>query len=113
MALYSFSSSDDENEQVIAGTTSGGVCVNGTLLHVANPNLPFGGVGESGMGSYHGKFGFDTFSHRRGVYTRTTRVDPAMMYPPYTTKKQKLVRQGMSLPDPRDVGAKLRGALRR
>ena len=113
LALYSFSDSDDENEQVIAGTSSGGVCVNGTLLHFSNPNLPFGGVGESGMGSYHGKFGFDTFSHRRGVHTRSTRMDPAMMYPPYTAKKQKLVRKGMLLLDPRDVGAKLRGALRR
>ncbi len=113
LALYTFSDSDDENEQVIAGTSSGGVCVNGTLLHFSNPNLPFGGVGESGMGSYHGKFGFDTFSHRRGVHTRSTRMDPAMMYPPYTAKKQKLVRRGMSMLDPRDVGAKLRGALRR
>ncbi len=112
LALYSFSESDDENDQVIDGTSSGGVCVNGTLLHFSNPNLPFGGVGESGMGSYHGKFGFDTFSHRRGVHARSTRMDPAMMYPPYTTKKQKLVRRGMTMLDPRDVGAKLRGALR-
>ena len=113
LALYTFSESDDENDAVIAGTTSGGVCVNGTLLHFSNPNLPFGGVGESGMGSYHGKFGFDTFSHRRGVHTRSTRMDPSMMYPPYTAKKQKLIRKGMSMLDPRDVGAKLRGALRR
>jgi aldehyde dehydrogenase (NAD+) len=112
LALYSFSDSDQENDQVIEGTSSGGVCVNGTLLHFSNPNLPFGGVGESGMGSYHGKFGFDTFSHRRGVHARSTRIDPAMMYPPYTAKKQKLVRRGMSMLDPRDVGAKLRGALR-
>ncbi len=112
LALYSFSESDAENDQVIEGTSSGGVCVNGTLLHFSNPNLPFGGVGESGMGSYHGKFGFDTFSHRRGVHARSTRLDPAMMYPPYTTKKQKLVRRGMTMLDPRDVGAKLRGALR-
>lgn len=112
LALYSFSDSDEENDQVIEGTTSGGVCVNGTLLHFSNPNLPFGGVGESGMGSYHGKFGFDTFSHRRGVHARSTRLDPALMYPPYTEKKQKLVRRGMSMLDPRDVGAKLRGALR-
>ena len=112
LALYSFSDSDDENDQVIEGTSSGGVCVNGTLLHFSNPNLPFGGVGESGMGSYHGKFGFDTFSHRRGVHARSTRIDPAMMYPPYTQKKQKLVRRGMAMIDPRDMGAKLRGALR-
>ncbi len=113
LALYTFSESDRENDQVIAGATSGGACVNGTLLHISNPNLPFGGVGESGMGAYHGKFGFDTFSHRRGVHTRSTKLDPSMMYPPYTAKKQKLVRKGMTMPDPRDVAAKLRGALRR
>ena len=112
LALYTFSESDGENDQVIDGTTSGGVCVNGTLLHFGNPNLPFGGVGESGMGSYHGRFGFDTFSHLRGVHARSTRIDPSLMYPPYTAKKQKLVRRGMAMADPRDIGAKLRGALR-
>ena len=113
LALYTFSESDRENDQVIAEATSGGACVNGTLLHISNPNLPFGGVGESGMGAYHGKFGFDAFSHHRGVHTRSTKLDPSMMYPPYTAKKQKLVRKGMTMPDPRDVAAKLRGALRR
>ena len=113
LALYTFSESDRENDQVLAGASSGGACVNGTLLHISNPNLPFGGVGESGMGAYHGKFGFDTFSHRRGVHTRSTKLDPAMLYPPYTAKKQKLVRKGMTMPDPRDVAAKIRGALRR
>jgi len=113
LSLYTFSENDDENDAVIAGTSSGGVCVNGTLLHFSNPNLPFGGVGESGMGSYHGKFGFDTFSHLRGIHTRSTRIDPALMYPPYTPKKQKLVRRGMTMLDPRDLGAKLRGALHR
>ncbi len=113
LALYTFSESDRENDQVLAEASSGGACVNGTLLHISNPNLPFGGVGESGMGAYHGKFGFDAFSHRRGVHTRSTKLDPSMMYPPYTAKKQKLVRKGMTLPDPRDVAAKLRGALRR
>jgi len=113
LALYSFSENDRENDQVLAEATSGGACVNGTLLHISNPNLPFGGVGESGMGAYHGKFGFDTFSHRRGVHTRSTKLDPSLMYPPYTPKKQKLVRKGMTLPDPRDLFAKARGALRR
>ncbi len=113
LALYTFSENDDENDAVLGGTTSGGACVNGTLLHISNPNLPFGGVGESGMGAYHGKFGFDTFSHRRAVHTRSTRIDPAMMYPPYTAKKQKLVRKGMTMPDPRDIASKLRGVLRR
>ena len=113
LALYTFSEHDADNEEVLAGTTSGGVCVNGTLMHLSNPNLPFGGVGESGMGAYHGKHGFDTFSHKRAVYTRTTKLDPALMYPPYTAKKLKILRKGLAMPDPRDLIAKLRGALHR
>jgi aldehyde dehydrogenase (NAD+) len=109
LALYTFSESDAENDKVLAECTSGGACVNGTLLHISNPNLPFGGVGESGMGAYHGKFGFDTFSHHRSVHTRSTKLDPALMYPPYTAKKVKLLRKGMALADPRDVAAKARG----
>ncbi len=113
LALYSFSESDSENDLVIGSVTSGGACVNGTLLHIANPHLPFGGVGESGMGGYHGKFGFDTFSHRRAVHTRSTRLDPAMLYPPYTAKKRKLVRKGLLMSDPRDMFSKLRNKFRR
>jgi aldehyde dehydrogenase (NAD+) len=113
LALYSFSEDDDENDRVLAGATSGGACVNGTIMHISNPYLPFGGVGGSGMGAYHGKFGFDTFSHRRAVLNRTTRIDPNLLYPPYTDRKERLVRRGISLPDPRDVAASLRNKLRR
>ncbi|MGZ4671351.1 MAG: aldehyde dehydrogenase family protein [Ilumatobacteraceae bacterium] len=113
LALYTFSEDESENDHVLAEVTSGGACVNGTLFHFSNSNLPFGGVGESGMGAYHGKSGFDTFSHHRAVHTRSTRFDPALMYPPYTTIKQKLVRRGMAMPDPRDIVAKIRSAFRR
>ena len=113
LALYSFSSDSDENERVLAGTTSGGVCINGTLMHISNPHLPFGGVGSSGMGAYHGKFGFDTFSHRRAVHTRSTKVDPALLYPPYSSAKTKVMRRAFTLPDPRDVVARVRGRFRR
>jgi aldehyde dehydrogenase (NAD+) len=113
LALYPFSEQGSENARVVAEVTSGGVCVNGTLLHVSNPNLPFGGVGESGMGAYHGKFGFDTFSHHRAVHTRSTKVDPTLIYPPFTTGKQKLVRKALTMPDPRDIAAKVRSSLRR
>ena len=113
LALYSFSERADEHDRIVAGTTSGGVCINGTLLHISNPNLPFGGIGESGMGAYHGKFGFDTFSHARGIHVRSTKLDPAMLYPPYTKGKERLVRKAFVLPDPRDVVSKLRGKLRR
>ena len=113
LALYSFSEHDADNDRVLAGATSGGACVNGTLMHISNPNLPFGGVGESGMGAYHGKIGFDTMSHRRGVLARSTKIDPSLMYPPYTAKKEKLVKRGMTLGDPRDSVAKVRGKFRR
>lgn len=113
LALYTFSEQDEDNDLVVAGTSSGGVCVNGTIMHISNPHLPFGGVGGSGMGAYHGKFGFDTFSHRRGVHTRSTRIDPPILYPPYTTKKEALLRRGMGIPDPRDLAAKLTSRLRR
>jgi aldehyde dehydrogenase (NAD+) len=109
LALYTFSEDDEENDMVLEGATSGGACVNGTLMHVSNPHLPFGGVGESGMGAYHGKFGFDTFSHHRAVHSRSTSIDPALMYPPYTARKEKVLRKGMGMPDPRDVAAKVRG----
>ncbi len=113
LALYSFSGDDADHERVLAGTSSGGVCINGTLFHISNPHLPFGGVGESGMGAYHGKEGFDTFSHRRSVHERSTKVDPSLLYPPYSPRKLALVRKGLTLPDPRDLVARARGSLRR
>jgi aldehyde dehydrogenase (NAD+) len=92
LALYVFSEDKTTTDRVVAGTTSGGVCVNGTLLQLAVTDLPFGGVGASGMGAYHGKAGFDAFSHRKAVLVRSTRLDPPVMYPPYTRVKQWLLR---------------------
>jgi aldehyde dehydrogenase (NAD+) len=112
LALYVFSEHDDEVDMVIAGTSSGGVTVNATIMHVSNPNLPFGGVGASGMGAYHGETGFETFSHRRSVHTKPTRVDPPVIYPPYTDGKEKLLRKGVALGDPRDAVAKLTSRVR-
>ena len=86
LAMYFFSSSDSKRDQLLASTSSGGACVNDTIMHVANPNLPFGGVGNSGMGSYHGKRSFDTFSHHRSVLQKTTRFNPTLAYPPYRNK---------------------------
>jgi aldehyde dehydrogenase (NAD+) len=112
LALYAFSDHRDENRDVVARTTSGGVCLNGTVLHVVNPNLPFGGVGESGMGAYHGWSGFETFSHRRAVYARSTRVDVPLTYPPFTSRKEEILRRASSIPSARDLIARARGALR-
>ena len=83
LALYLFSRSDAAQEAVLAGTSSGGVCFNDVVMQVGVPELPFGGVGASGMGTYHGKAGFDTFSHRRSVLRRPFRLDLPFRYPPY------------------------------
>ncbi len=93
LALYAFSSDEDTLEHVVANTSAGGVTLNHAIMHLAVPDLPFGGVGESGMGSYHGKAGFDTFSHAKAVLDKPTRPDPALMYPPYTNMKQKIIRK--------------------
>ena len=64
------------------------------------------------MGAYHGEAGFRTFNHERGVHSRSTRLDPALMYPPYTKRKEALLRRGMTMADPRDTLARLRNAFR-
>ncbi|HEY8153526.1 MAG TPA: aldehyde dehydrogenase family protein [Myxococcota bacterium] len=93
LALYLFSNDAKAEEQVLSGTSSGGVCVNSTLFHIANPELPFGGVGPSGMGAYHGRATFELFSHHKSVLTRGTRFDPKLMYPPYTKLKAALLKR--------------------
>ena len=93
LALYVFSSDKAAWTEIVERTSSGGVCVNDTLMHIAVPELPFGGVGASGMGAYHGRASFDTFSHRRGVLLRSTRVDPPLRYPPLTENKIKWARR--------------------
>jgi aldehyde dehydrogenase (NAD+) len=93
LALYLFSSDADAEARVLSRTTSGGVCVNGTLLHIGNSAMPFGGVGPSGMGAYHGRFSFETFSHRKAVLKRGFRFDPKFMYPPYTRRKTNLMKK--------------------
>lgn len=76
LALYAFTGKREIREQLLAETASGGVCFNDTLSHILNRELPFGGLGESGMGAYHGKAGFDTFTHYRSVLTRSQRFAP-------------------------------------
>ena len=93
LALYAFSQSDDVLDHVVANTSAGGVTLNHAVLHLAVPDLPFGGVGTSGMGAYHGKAGFDTFTHYKPVLAKPTRPDPSLMYPPYTNTKQKILRR--------------------
>ena len=83
LALYLFSSSQQSQETVLNTTSSGGVCFNDVVMQVGVPELPFGGVGASGMGAYHGKAGFDTFSHQRSVLRRPFALDLPFRYPPY------------------------------
>ena len=93
LALYLFSRDSRTREAVLQRTSSGGVCINQTLLHLAVPDLPFGGVGPSGMGAYHGRAGFETFSHRKSIMARSTAIDPWLLYPPFTDSKQKITRR--------------------
>jgi aldehyde dehydrogenase (NAD+) len=92
LALYGFSKSARSLQQLTEQTHAGNQCNNDTLMFMLNPELPFGGVGPSGMGCYHGKFGFDTFSHHKAVMVRPFWSDPSFRYPPYTSFKQKLLR---------------------
>ena len=93
LALYVFAENKAVVKEVLAKTTAGGVTVNGTLMHLTSPHLPFGGIGESGMGGYHGKSGVRLFQHMKPVLSRGTKLDPSLAYPPYTDKKAKLFRK--------------------
>jgi aldehyde dehydrogenase (NAD+) len=92
LALYLFSTSGDAQRQLLEGTSSGGVCINDVVMQVSVPELPFGGVGNSGMGAYHGEAGFLTFSHRRSVLRRPFQLDVPLRYPPYG-QRLPLIRQ--------------------
>jgi aldehyde dehydrogenase (NAD+) len=94
LAAYLFSKSKSVRERVVKDVSAGGMVVNHLLFHFASNKLPFGGVGPSGTGAYHGKFGFEEFSHRKSVLTKPTRPDVmSFMYPPYTEKAWKLARK--------------------
>ena len=82
LALYLFTRDRAIRQRVLAGTRSGGVCLNDTLTHILGNDLPFGGCGESGMGAYHGRASFECFSHRRSVLSRSLALDPSVRYPP-------------------------------
>ena len=78
--------------KVLTTTSSGGVCLNDVVMQAGVPQLPFGGVGASGMGSYHGQSGFDTFSHHKAVLKRPFRFDFKLRYPPYKVDLNLLKR---------------------
>ena len=93
LALYIFANSDNVVDEVISQTSSGGVCVNHSLLHYGVSDLGFGGVGDSGIGRYHGKSGFDQFSNMKSVLKKRFKPELSLLYPPYTEKKEKIYRK--------------------
>ncbi|MGI9085907.1 MAG: aldehyde dehydrogenase family protein [Aeromicrobium sp.] len=93
LALYAFTGSKDVRRRIADEVPAGGVVFNHIAMHVLIPQLPFGGVGDSGMGAYHGEWGFWTFSHRKSVLSKTTRPDPRFVYPPYTQRALALMRR--------------------
>lgn len=93
LALYVFARSQDTVDYVLSHTSSGGAGVNCTIQQVAVPGLPFGGVGPSGMGAYHGRQGFETFSHKKAVLAKPTRLDPPVQYPPYSKAKEWMLKK--------------------
>lgn len=86
LALYFFSNDKENAEKIINGISFGGGCINDTIMHLSSPYLPFGGVGTSGMGSYHGKKSFDTFTHYKSILEKSNIIDPNFRYPPYGNK---------------------------
>ena len=93
LALYIFAGDTHVAENVIARIGFGGGCINDTLIHLATSEMPVGGFGESGMGSYHGKQTFYTFTHQRSVFRQSTKVDVPLRYPPYGEKKLALLKR--------------------
>ena len=95
LALYLFSNDQDEHACVLRDCSFGGGCINDTIIHLATTHMPFGGVGESGMGAYHGQASFDTFSHYKSMVKKANWLDLPLRYPPYSEKKFRLLRKFM------------------
>ena len=93
LAVYIFASDRKQKEFFISRLHFGGGCVNDTIIHLASEALPFGGVGESGMGHYHGRFGFETFSHLKSIVDKPFWLDLPMRYQPYSSTKEKLIKR--------------------
>ena len=91
LALYIFTQDKCAAKSVIEKIGFGGGCINDTLIHLATSEMPFGGFGESGMGSYHGKTGFDTFTHYKSIVDKKTWIDLTIRYRPYHNWKRKLL----------------------
>jgi len=93
LALYLFTRDKGAEERILSTCSFGGGCVNDVVVHLATPHMPFGGVGESGMGCYHGKASFDTFSHHRSVLRKANWLDLPMRYHPYTPARLGIIKK--------------------
>ena len=95
LAFYIFTADKAAERRLLDSCSFGGGCVNDTIIHLASSALPFGGVGESGMGSYHGKKSFDTFTHERSIVNKSTKIDLPMRYFPYSKRKLRIIKMFM------------------
>lgn len=93
LSAYLFTDKSEEKENFISKISFGGGCINDVVMHLSNDYLPFGGVGNSGMGNYHGKFGFAAFSHEKAILDRATWGEPDLKYPPYSEKKLSWIKK--------------------
>ena len=93
LALYLFTTDKQTEKRVLNGCSFGGGCINDTIIHLATPYMGFGGVGQSGMGAYHGEQSFKTFSHFRSIVKKSFSLDLKMRYRPYTRKKEKIIKK--------------------
>ncbi|MGZ5189203.1 MAG: aldehyde dehydrogenase family protein, partial [Kaistella sp.] len=93
LAAYLFTDNSEEKEHFLNKITFGGGCINDVVMHLSNDYLPFGGVGNSGIGSYHGKYGFQAFSHQKAILERVTWGEPDLKYPPYSDKKSYWIKK--------------------
>ncbi|KAA2223483.1 aldehyde dehydrogenase [Chryseobacterium sediminis] len=95
LAAYLFTNDSEEKKNFTRKLSFGGGCINDTVMHLSNDHLPFGGVGNSGIGNYHGKYGFESFSHQKAVLEKTTWGEPNIKYPPYSEKKLSWIKKLM------------------
>ncbi len=93
LALYLFTTTAAEEQLILDRVSFGGGCINNTLLHFSDHKLPFGGVGSSGLGAYHGHHSFEAFSHKKGVLKTANFLDPSVKYPPYDDTKRRILRK--------------------
>ena len=93
LALYLFTNNKKIMKEVTTYLRFGGGCINDTIMHLSSENLPFGGVGDSGMGKYHGRYTFDTFTHQKSIFNKSNKIDIKLRYHPYSIKKEKLIKR--------------------